>query len=99
LRINIAKVLIYKTDRTVDAKFEDRGIAVVQDYMSDAEKGMVDRLAKAGMLSQNAYLVKDGSLEYIPLLSGNYRDIWHFRESYRWVVGVSKKIQSGTLPR
>jgi hypothetical protein len=57
LKINIAKVLIYKTDRTVDAKFEDRGIAAIQDYMSDAEKGMVDRLAKAGMLSQNAYLV------------------------------------------
>ncbi|MDR1149647.1 MAG: hypothetical protein LBK66_13555 [Spirochaetaceae bacterium] len=92
LEINIAKVLVYKTDRTVDAKFEDRGIAAVQDYMSDAEKGMVDRLAKAGMLSQNAYLVKDGSLEYIPLLSGNYRDIWNFRESYRWVVGVSKKF-------
>jgi hypothetical protein len=92
LGIKISKVLVYKTDHTIDAKFEDRGIATVQDYMSDAEKGMVDKLAKAGMLSQNAYLVKDGSLEYVPLLLGDYKDIWDFRESYRWVVGISKRF-------
>lgn len=85
-------ILTYKTDSLTKADFRDRAVATVQDYMIDAEKGLVDTLAKAGKLKNKAWLVKDGSLEYMPMKTGRYADIKAFMDSYRWVVGVSKSF-------
>lgn len=85
-------ILTYKTDSLTRGEFRDRGIATVQDYMIDAEKGLVDTLAKTGKLKNNAFLVKDGSLEYMPMKTGRYADIKSFMDSYRWVIGVSKSF-------
>lgn len=90
--INFDDVLTYKTDNLTRGDFKSRGIATIQDYMIDAEKGLVDTLAKAGKLKNNAYLVKDGSLEYVPMKTGKYADIKKFMDSYRWVIGVSKSF-------
>jgi len=90
--INFDDVLTYKTDNLTKGDFKSRGIATIQDYMIDAEKGLVDTLAKAGKLKNNAYLVKDGSLEYVPMKTGKYSNIKTFMDSYRWVIGVSKSF-------
>lgn len=90
--IKFDDVLSYKTDSLVKTEFRDRAVAKVQDYMIDAEKELVDTLAKAGKLKNRAWLVKDGSLEYMPMKTGNYANIEKFKDSYRWVIGVSKSF-------
>lgn len=92
LGLHFDDVLTYKTDSLTKTEFRDRAIATVQDYMIDAEKGLVDTLAKAGKLKNKSWLVKDGSLEYMPMKTGRYADIKSFMDSYRWVVGVSKSF-------
>lgn len=86
-------VLVYKTADPEKGEFRDRAIATVQDYMIDAEKAMVDSLAQRGLLSQTAYLVKDGSLEYQPMQGkGKYANLKTFKGSYQYVIGVSKSF-------
>jgi hypothetical protein len=85
-------ILTYSTDERQKGDFKNRGIASVQDYMIDAEKGLVDTLAGTGKLKNNAYLLKDGSIEYVPMKTGKYADIKAFLDSYRWVIGVSKSF-------
>jgi len=94
LNLRFSKVVAYNTDKTVDTKMQDRGIARIQDYMIDAEKRIVDNFAKADCLSSHEYMIKDGSLEYIPMSvnMGKYADIRTFKDSYRWVIGVSKSF-------
>ena len=91
--ISLDDVLMYKTADPERGEFRDRGIASVQDYMIDAEKSMVDSLAQRGLLSQTAYLVKDGSLEYQPMQNGSkYANLKNFKNSYQYVIGVSKSF-------
>ena len=86
-------VLVYKTADPEKGEFRDRAIATVQDYMIDAEKAMVDSLAQRGLLSQTAYLVKDGSLEYQPMQGkSRYANLKTFKGSYQYVIGVSKSF-------
>ena len=85
-------ILTYSTDERQKGDFKNRGIASVQDYMIDAEKGLVDTLARSDKLKNNAYLLKDGSIEYVPMKTGRYADIKAFLDSYRWVIGVSKSF-------
>jgi phosphatidylserine decarboxylase len=94
LGLSFSQIVAYNTDKTVDAKMEDRGTAKIQDYMINAEKRTVDNLATTGKLSASAYLIKDGSLEYIPMSAsmGRYADIRTFKDSYRWVIGASKSF-------
>jgi len=92
LGLHFDDILTYKTDSLTKAEFRDRAIATVQDYMIDSEKGLVDTLAKAGKLKNKAWLVKDGSLEYMPMKTGRYANIKSFMDSYRWVIGVSKSF-------
>lgn len=91
--LSLDAVLTYKTADPEKGEFRDRGIATIQDYMIDAEKAMVDSLAQRGILSSRAYLVKDGSLEYVPMQSGSkYANLKNFKNSYQYVIGVSKSF-------
>lgn len=86
-------VLTYITANPEKGEFRDRGIATIQDYMINEEKAMVDSLAQRGLLSQTAYLVKDGSLEYQPMKSeSKYANLKNFKNSYQYVIGVSKSF-------
>lgn len=86
-------ILMYKTADSERGEFRDRGISTIQDYMIDAEKAMVNSLAQRGLLSQTAYLVKDGSLEYQPMQNGSkYANLKNFKNSYQYVIGVSKSF-------
>jgi hypothetical protein len=91
--IQLDEVLTYKTADPERGEFRDRGIATIQDYMINEEKAMVDTLAQKGLLSPRAYLVKDGSLEYVPMKNGGrYANLKDFKNSYQYVIGVSKSF-------
>jgi hypothetical protein len=91
--LSLDDVLTYITANPERGEFRDRGIATVQDYMINEEKAMVDSLAQRGLLSQTAYLVKDGSLEYQPMKGDSkYANLKNFINSYQYVIGVSKSF-------
>lgn len=68
--------------------------AAVQDYMVEAEKRMVAELVKDKRLGQDAYLLKDGSLEYKVMKTGreDLRTLQKIKHNYSWVIGVSKSF-------
>ena len=60
--------------------------------MIDTEKKVVSLLSTQNRLNENNYLVKDGSLQYKPMKTGDYKDLAKIRTNYRWVIGVSKSF-------
>ncbi len=91
--LSLDDVLTYITANPEKGEFRDRGIATIQDYMINEEKAMVDSLAQRRLLSQTAYLVKDGSLEYQPMKSeSKFANLKTFKNSYQYVIGVSKSF-------
>ena len=73
-------------------KLDDLAIAAIQDHMIESEKKMVAELVKNKKLGQDAYLLKDGSLEYKVMNQGreDLRTLQKIKHNYRWVIGVSK---------
>ncbi len=93
LGVQLDDVLTYKTADPERGEFRDRGIATIQDYMINEEKAMVDTLAQKGLLSSRTFLVKDGSLEYMPMKNrSKYANLKNFKKSYQYVIGVSKSF-------
>lgn len=94
LHLTFDKIIPYKTisNTKKDVNFEDFGIAVIQDYMIESEKALVATLVKEHKLGQDAYLLKDGSLEYKIMKTGKeeLREIQKIKNNYNWVIGVSK---------
>lgn len=62
--------------------------------MIEAEKRIVSELVKDKRLGQDAYLLKDGSLEYKVIKSGreDLRTLQKIKHNYSWVIGVSKSF-------
>lgn len=89
-------VIPYKisTAGNPNTKLDDLAIAAIQDHMIEAEKKMVAELVKNKKLGQDAYLLKDGSLEYKVMKSGreDLRTLQKIKHNYRWVIGVSKSF-------
>ena len=89
-------VIPYKisTASNPNTKLDDLAIAAIQDHMIEAEKKMVAELVKNKKLGQDAYLLKDGSLEYKVMRSGreDLRTLQKIKHNYRWVIGVSKSF-------
>jgi hypothetical protein len=91
--LTFSKILPYSTkDLGADAKLEDKGVAKIQDELIDSEKKIVSELVKKNLLHQDAYLLKDGSLQYKPMKSGDFRELSKLKSNYRCVVGVSKSF-------
>lgn len=90
--IHLEKVLYYSTKTNGNETYENKGIARVQDEMIDCEKKIVAELVSEHLLNQESYLIKDGSIQYKPVKTGNFRELSHIRNNYRHVVGVSKKF-------
>lgn len=101
LEITIDAILSYQTSKvnSIEDKYEDKGIAVIQDRMIEAEKKFVSELVKENKLGQSNYLLKDGSLEYKPTAKGkeDFRTLQKIKNNYRWVVGVSKSFNPESL--
>lgn len=96
LGLQFSAIIPYSTSKTglPDAKLDNLVVSVIQDYMIEAEKRMVAELVKDKRLGQDAYLLKDGSLEYKVMKSGreDLRTLQKIKHNYSWVIGVSKSF-------
>lgn len=89
--LKFSKILTYPS-KALDPgeKFENLGIAKIQDEMTECEKKIVAELVKKNLLNQDNYLLKDGSLQYRPVKSGDFRELSKIKSNYRCVIGLSK---------
>lgn len=92
--LKFSKVLSYKSKKLEgsedSSKYENLGIAAIQDEMIDNEKRIVSNLTNKNLLNDSNYLIKDGSIQYKPMETGDYKELNKIKNNYRWVVGVSK---------
>ena len=91
--IKCSGVLSYSSKVNQDSqelKYEHLGIATIQDEMVDSEKKIVANLTAKKLLNEAKYLLKDGSLQYKPMKTGEYKELSKIKNNYRCVVGVSK---------
>lgn len=88
------KIFTYSTSTDEKHKYEDKGIACIQDRMIELEKEAVAQLVRENKLGQDSYLVKDGSLEYQPSKEErrDRKKALTFKGNYQWVLGVSKNF-------
>lgn len=91
-RANLRKVLYYFTQINGNETLENKAIAKIQDDMIECEKSIVARMTAKHFLSQDRYLIKDGSIQYKPMKSGDYKELAKIRNNYRHVIGVSKSF-------
>jgi hypothetical protein len=95
-KLNFSKILPYKdTVLKENDKYEDRGIAKIQDEMIALEQKVVFELVKAKKLNAESFLIKDGSLEYMK--SGEARELSVIKSNYDCVIGVSKAFNPEAL--
>lgn len=95
-KLNFSKILPYKnTALKENDKYEDRGIAKIQDEMIALEQKVVFELVKAKKLNAESFLIKDGSLEYMK--SGEARELSQIKSNYDCVIGVSKAFNPEAL--
>lgn len=95
--IHLEKVLYYQTKLDGRETLENKGIARIQDDMIDCEKRIVSYLMSKHLLNQDNYLIKDGSIQYKPMKSGDYKELARIRNNYRHVIGVSKKFNPNLM--
>jgi len=94
--VKFSKILSYPSHKlkiTEDAenkKYEHLAIAKIQDEMIDCEKKIVSTLTAGNILNEDSYLLKDGSLQYKPMQTGEYKELTKIKNNYRRVIGVSK---------
>ncbi len=69
----------------------------MQDEMVDCEKRIVAHLMSRHLLTHESYLIKDGSVQYKPMKSGDYKKLARIRNNYRHVVGVSKRFNPNLM--
>jgi len=94
MKLEFSGLLPYSTRSDDNKKFEDKGVAKIQDRMIEREKDLVVELARENKLNQNNFLVKDGSLEYNPSKEDrqDIKKYQKFKNNYRWIIGVSKSF-------
>lgn len=91
LGIKISKTIAYPERR--DLEYSKIAIAALHDEMLDMEKEFVNWLVnEKRLLTPDAQLIKDGSIEYQKSKRGSYRDISRLISNYKCVIGVSKKF-------
>lgn len=95
--LGLNKVLYDLTKLKGKETLETKGIAKIQDEMIECEKRIVARLMSNHLLDQNHYLIKDGSIQYKPMKTGDYKELAHIRTNYRHVVGVSKSFNPNLM--
>jgi hypothetical protein len=91
--VKFSNVLSYSSklnQDSADLKYEHLGIAAIQDEMVDCEKKIVSNLTNKNLLNEDNYLLKDGSLQYKPMKTGDYKELSKIKNNFRCVIGVSK---------
>ncbi|MDD4684883.1 MAG: hypothetical protein PHD45_06600 [Bacteroidales bacterium] len=90
------KILSYDSRKLDDnTKYENLGIATIQDEMIETEKIIVASLSDENLINSSQYLIKDGSLQYKPMKSSNFKELIKYKNHYKSVVGVSKMFNPG----
>ena len=96
LGLQFSAIIPYSTSKAGQpgVKLDNLAISVIQDYMIETEKRMVSELVKDKRLTQDSYLLKDGSLEYKVAKKGreDLRTLQKIKHNYQWVIGVSKSF-------
>lgn len=95
--IHLERVLCYQTKLEGHETLENKGIARIQDEMVDCEKRIVASLVSKHMLTQDSYLIKDESIQYKPMKTGDSKELAHIRNNYRHVIGVSKRFNPNLM--
>lgn len=90
--IEFAKIMAYSTSVEQGDKIENKGIATIQNYMTQREIRMVAELVRRGFLLPGRYLLKDGSLEYQIHGISSKAELARFKNNYQFVVGASKSF-------
>ena len=94
--LSVSKILPYKSVGLNDnSKYEDRGVAKIQEEMIAMEQKVVFELVKAKKLNESSFLIKDGSLEYIK--GGEAKELSEIKSNYDCVIGVSKTFNPEAL--
>jgi hypothetical protein len=90
--LRFSKVLSYDSRSEFgDEKFENKGIARIQDEMIESEKLIVAGLYTKKLINPRRYLIKDGSLQYAQQTKNpDFRELSRYKSHYKCVVGVSK---------
>ncbi len=96
-KLKLSKILPYSSKALKDDKYEDRGIAKIQDEMIALEQKVVFELVKDKKLNDESFLIKDGSLEYMK--SGEARELSVIKSNYDCVIGVSKAFNPEALSK
>ncbi|RLA82726.1 MAG: hypothetical protein DRG78_06400 [Epsilonproteobacteria bacterium] len=91
MNIKFNKILPYSKSKD-DDKYENLAVAKIQDEMIELEKIVVSDLTTKKLLNTNAFLIKDGSLEYKVMRTGDFRELAKIKNNYRHVVGISKQF-------
>lgn len=90
------KILPYpNTALKENDKYEDRGVAKIQNEMVALEQKVVFELVKASKLNDKAFLIKDGSLEYFK--TGESKELSEIKANYDCVIGLSKAFNPEAL--
>ena len=105
IKIQIGDVFLYPTDGpNVEKSDKDRftrsAMATIQYEMTDVEQKMVQQLcsSKPTKLTDEQWLIKDGSLQYNPNYSFIQGSEWQkMRANYKYVVGISKGFNPGLI--
>lgn len=95
-RVEIKKILAYSSSQQ-DSSFDKLATARIQDEMVDCEKKIVAQLVQQHKLTQGHYLIKDGSLQYRTIKTGDYGEMKKIRSNYQRVVGVSKMFNPNLM--
>lgn len=91
IQTNFSKILSYDSKKQEDGKkYEHLGIATIQDEMIETEKKIVAHLSSKNLINPNRYLIKDGSLQYKPMRTGDFKELTKIKNHYKCAVGVSK---------
>lgn len=94
--LKFSKILPYNnTVLKENDKYEDRGVSKIQDEMVAIEQKVVFELVKAKKLNDKAFLIKDGSLEY--LKTGESKELSVIKANYDCVIGLSKAFNPEAL--
>ena len=89
--INFSKILSYDSKKQDDGKkYEHLGIATIQDEMIETEKKIVAHLSTKNLINPDRYLIKDGSLQYKPMRTGDFKELTKIKNHYKCAIGVSK---------
>ena len=95
--IQLEKVLYYLTKLEGKETLESKGMARIQDEMIECEKKIVSYLMSKHLLNQDSYLIKDGSVQYKPMKTGDFKELARIRNNYRHVVGISKRFNPNLM--